>query len=77
MLTIDAKKAFDQVLWPYIFNTANAFGLHDKLITWLQLMYKCPVAKVKVNGRLSRCLKVHKGTRQDDSLSGLIFIMCI
>lgn len=60
------------ILWPYIFNTAKAFGFHPKFISWLQAMYKNPVAQVKVNGTLSRRLDVHKGTRQGDPL---IFIM--
>lgn len=77
LLTIDAEKAFDRVLWPFIFNTAEAFGFHQKFIDWLKLMYKNPVAQVKVNGTLSRRLRIHKGTRQGDPLSGSIFAMCM
>ena len=42
-----------------------------------RLMYENPVVQVKVNGTLSRNLKIHKETRQGDPLYGLIFTMCI
>ena len=77
LLTLDAEKAFDRVLWPYIFKTAKAFGFHSKFISWLELIYKNPVAQVRVNGTLSRRFQIHKGTRQGDPMSALIFAMCM
>lgn len=40
-------------------------------------MYKNPFSRVKVNGTLSRSFSVHKGTRQGDPLSPIIFATCL
>lgn len=56
LLQLDAEKTFDRVLWPYIFTTVKAFGFHPIFISWLKLMYKNPVAQVRVNGTPSRHL---------------------
>ena len=42
VVTLDAEKAFDKVLWPYLFETLNRFGIHDRFIRWLKAMYKEP-----------------------------------
>lgn len=40
-------------------------------------MYKNPFSRVKVNGTLSRRFSIHKGTRQEDPLSPIIFATCL
>lgn len=75
LLMLDA--VFDQVLWPFMFEIVRSFGFHEKLIKWLQGMYKNPVSRVKVNGTLSRKFLIHKGTRQGHPLSPIICAICI
>ncbi len=77
MVTLDAEKAFNKVLWPYMFETLKNFGLHTTFINWLKAMYKQPNAKVRVTGVLFNTFKISKGTRQGDPLSPLIFVLCI
>lgn len=38
-------------------------------------MYRNPQAVVKVNGALSRTLSLHRGVRQGDCLSPLVFVL--
>ncbi len=38
LLTLDAEKAFDQVLWPYIFELCKGFDFHNTFINWLKAM---------------------------------------
>lgn len=40
MATLDAEKAFDNVLWPYLFEILSNFGLHTTFINWLKALYK-------------------------------------
>lgn len=78
IFTLDAEKAFDKVLWPYMFETLRQFGIHETFIGWVEALYKNPNAKVRVNGVVSSStLKLFKGVRQGDPLSGLLFALCI
>lgn len=63
MVTLDAEKAFDKVMWPYLFETLSIFRLHTTFINWLKAMYR-----VRVNGVMSNIFKISKGTRQGDPL---------
>lgn len=70
LLTLDKDKAFDQALWPYIFDhrvKASASIIH--LLTGLKLCIKTKKASVRVNGTISEAFNLRKGTRQGDPLS--------
>lgn len=77
MLTLDAEKAFDRLSWKFIFKTLKTFGFHDCFIDILKVMYRRPKAVVKVNGALSESFDLHRGVRQGDCLSPLIFVLCV
>ena len=77
LLMLDAEKAFDRVLWPFMFEIVRSFGFHEKFNEWLQAMYKNPMSRVKVNGTISRRFPIYKGTRQGDPLSAVIFAICM
>lgn len=76
MLTLDAEKAFNRLSWEFIFHTFKAFGFQDKFIDALRAMYKNPQAVIKVNGALSESFSLHRGVRQGDCLSPLVFVLC-
>lgn len=77
LVILDAEKAFDKVLWPFMFEIVKSFGFHEKFNVWLQGMYKNPMSRVKVNGTISRRFPVYKGKTQGDPLSPVIFAICI
>lgn len=75
LLSTDAEKAFDRVDWTFL--TLRFLGLGRRMMHWIQAIYSCPWARVKVNGHLSQSFEITNGTRQGCPLSPLIFILTL
>lgn len=76
-IMLDAEKAFDRLLWPFLTNVCEKFGFHHRFINLLKVMYKHSTAKVRVNGTLSDQFIIQRGTKQGDPLSPQLFALCI
>lgn len=50
LLSLDAKKAFDRVDWPFLFHTLQRFGFCKAFIAMIQDNFAAPSARVLVNG---------------------------
>uniref|UniRef100_A0A8C5WHK1 Reverse transcriptase domain-containing protein n=1 Tax=Leptobrachium leishanense TaxID=445787 RepID=A0A8C5WHK1_9ANUR len=77
LLSTDAEKAFDRVLWPFLFQTLRTLGLGSGFLTWVQVLYTLPTARIKVNGALSASFPISNGTRQGCPLSPLLFALSL
>uniref|UniRef100_A0A8C5QG33 Reverse transcriptase domain-containing protein n=1 Tax=Leptobrachium leishanense TaxID=445787 RepID=A0A8C5QG33_9ANUR len=77
LLSTDAEKAFDRVLWPFLFQTLSTLGMGPGFLTWVRALYTSPTARIKVNGALSNSFSITNGTRQGCPLSPLLFALSL
>lgn len=61
ILSLDAKKSFDQVEWPYLFALLQKFQVGEKFITWLKILYKNPRARILTNKIVSPSFALFRG----------------
>uniref|UniRef100_A0A8C5PVG5 Reverse transcriptase domain-containing protein n=1 Tax=Leptobrachium leishanense TaxID=445787 RepID=A0A8C5PVG5_9ANUR len=77
LLSTDAEKAFDRVLWPFLYRTLEKYGVGEGFISWIRALYSTPSARVRVNGALTSSFQIHNGTRQGCPLSPLLFAISL
>ena len=77
VISLDAKQAFDQIEWRYMFATLKKFGFGDKFMTLLKMLYACPKSTVLTNHVRSPPFSLQLGTRQGCSLSPLLFALAL
>lgn len=77
ILSLDAQKAFDQVEWPYMFESLRRFGFGDSFISWVKLMYADPVCSILTNGDRSATFPLHRSVQQGCPLSPALFAIAL
>lgn len=77
ILSLDAAKAFDSVEWTYLWEVMGAFGLGERFIRWIKMLYSTPRACMEINGMVSESFSLYRGTRQGCPLSPLLFALAI
>ena len=76
IVALDAKKAFDSVDHSYIKEVLKRFGC-EAFVPIFNTLYSDLETKIMINGNLSRSYHILRGVKQGDSLSCIIFIMCM
>jgi hypothetical protein len=76
LVALDAKKAFDSVDHKYIERCLISFGL-SRFVPIFKTLYKNLNTDIIINGKVVKGFDILRGVKQGDSLSCIIFIMCI
>ncbi|CAM4967100.1 unnamed protein product [Rotaria socialis] len=73
MCFIDITKAYDSVSREVLWRICQSYGIFEKLVNLLRMLYKDSKAKVKINGELSDSFDIETGVMQDGIPSPMIF----
>lgn len=77
ILSLDAQKAFDQVEWPYVFQSLYRFGFGEAFISWVKLIYASPTCSILTNGDKSTKFPLHRSVQQGCPLSPALFVIAL
>ena len=77
VISLDQKKAFDNVDHGYLNATLRAMGFGETFVSYINLLYQGAESLVKVCGSLTTPFSFHKGIRQGCPLSGLLYSIAI
>ncbi|CAF2069980.1 unnamed protein product [Rotaria magnacalcarata] len=73
MCFIDIAKAYDSVNRDLLWIVCHSYGISEKLINLLKMLYKDSIAKVKVNGEVSDRFEMKTGVMQGGIPSPILF----
>lgn len=73
ILKLDFEKAYDKVRWSFLFDVLQRKGFDDKWIGWIKQATTNGRVAINFNGSSEEFFKTHKGLRQGDPLSLLLF----
>jgi len=77
VIYLDFRKAFDLVLHQRLLHKLIGFGIHGKLLKWIESFLTHRQQQVVLNGHLSYSSPVINGVPQGSILRPLLFIMYI
>ena len=72
---IDFQKAFDTIKHKVIWTVLKSYGIEEKMVTLLQKMYEQAQSAVRIGRHQGEWFRTNVGTRQDDPLPSLLFIV--
>ena len=73
IISIDAEKAFDKILHPFMINTLLKMGIEGTYLNIVKAIYDKPTANIILNGEKLKAFSLRSGTRQECPLSPLLF----
>jgi hypothetical protein len=73
VLKLDFEKAYDKVSWKFLLECLKLRGFNDKWCGWIHQILVGGTVCVKMNDQLGSYFVSHKGVRQGDPLSPLLF----
>nr|GEZ73447.1 RNA-directed DNA polymerase, eukaryota [Tanacetum cinerariifolium] len=72
---VDFEKAFDSVRWDFLDDILEKFGFGMRWRDWIQSCLKSFRGSILVNGSPTSEFQFHKGLKQGDPISPLLFIL--
>ena len=73
IISIHAEKAFDKIQHPFMIKTLQKVDIEGTYLNIIKAIYDRPTANVILNGEKLKPFRLRSGTRQDCSLSPLLF----
>jgi hypothetical protein len=73
ILKIDFEKAYDKVNWHFLYNMLQLKGFGDKWSDWVMKTVRGGKVAIRTNGMIGPFFPTHKGVRQGDPFSPLLF----
>ena len=77
LVSLDQEKAFDRVDRVFLMNLLRHFGFRPSFCNWISTLYRGANMRIFVNGWLSDKVDLQRGVRQGDSLSPMLYILCV
>ena len=73
IISIDAEKAFNKILQPFMLKTVNKLGINGKYHKMIKVIYDKPTANIILNRQKLEEFPLKSGTRQGCPLSSFLF----
>lgn len=77
LVSLDQEKAFDHVNRDFLMLLLEHFGFGPDFQTWIATFYAVAYMQILLNGWLTNPIPLNRGVRQGDSLSPLLYILCV
>ena len=77
LVSLDQEKAFDRVNRAFLMELLERFGFGPGFCRWISTFYFGANMRIILNGWLSKPIMLERGVRQGDSLSPLLYILCV
>jgi hypothetical protein len=72
---LDFEKAFDKVEYHVILSMLQKKGFSAKWVAWITNILSSGTSQVLLNGVPGKTIHCHRGVRQGDPLSPLLFVL--
>ena len=73
ILKIDFEKAYDNIKWSFVKQTLEMKGFSSKWCHWIEAFTQGGHVGIKINDQVGNNFQTHRGVRQGNPLSPILF----